>query len=106
MSQSAISPLRRVSPVVKPLEARLSDHTFWANQFRLLAAAAYWSLDTVHGWLSRPSLPQLQLATLRLQVLKIGGWVHERLEGIHLHLAHSYPAEPLWHLLATRPTRA
>jgi len=27
---------------------RLSDHTFWANQFRLLLyAAAYWLLDTI-----------------------------------------------------------
>ena len=31
---------------------RLSDHRFWANQFRLLLhAAAYWLLDTLRRWL-------------------------------------------------------
>ena len=33
---------------------RLSDHRFWANQFRLLLhAAAYWLLDTLRRWLAR-----------------------------------------------------
>jgi hypothetical protein len=40
---------------------RLSCHRCWANQFRLLLhAAAYWLLDT-----------------LRLRLIKIGGWVRE-----------------------------
>jgi hypothetical protein len=85
---------------------RLSDHAFWANQFRLiLSAAAYWLLDTLRRWLSRPSLPRMQFDTLRLQVLKIGGWVRQRLDLIQLHLASSHPAEPLWQLLAARPNR-
>jgi hypothetical protein len=86
--------------------SRLSDHRFWANQFRLLlSAAAYWLLDTLRHWLSRPLLPRMQLDTLRLQVLKIGGWVRSRLDGIALHLAASHPAEPSWQLLAMRPNR-
>jgi hypothetical protein len=85
---------------------RLSDHTFWANQFRLLlSAAAYWLLDTIRRWLSRPDLPRMQFETLRLHLLKIGGWVRQRLDGIHLHLASSHPGEPLWHRLAARPNR-
>ena len=85
---------------------RLSDHRFWANQFRLLlSAAAYWLLDTVRRWLNRPSLPRMQFATLRLQVLKIGGWVRQRLDLVQLHLASSHPGEPLWQLLASRPDR-
>ncbi len=85
---------------------RLSDHAFWANQFRLLlSAAAYWLLDTIRSWLSRPYLPRMQLDTLRLQVLKVGGWVRRRLDVVYLHLASSHPAEPLWHLLAARPNR-
>jgi hypothetical protein len=85
---------------------RLSDHGFWANQLRLLlSAAAYWLLDTIRCWLDRPGLPRCQFGTLRLQVLKIGGWVHRRLEGLSLHLAASHPGEPLWHLLAARPDR-
>ena len=31
----------------------MSDHRFWANQFRLLLhAAAYWLMGTVRGWLA------------------------------------------------------
>jgi len=89
---------------------RLSDHRFWANQFRLLlSVATYWLLDTIRRWLSRPHLPRMQLETLRLQLLKIGGWVRQRLDrvpsGCQLHLASSHPGEPLWRLLAARPNR-
>jgi hypothetical protein len=86
---------------------RLSCHRFWANQFRLLLySAAYWLLDTVRRWLARLQVPHLQLGTLRLRLLKIGGWVRQQLDGIRLHLASSHPGEPLWHLLATRPDRS
>jgi hypothetical protein len=86
---------------------RLSCHRFWANQFRLLLhAAAYWLLDTVRRWLARLQVPHLQLGTLRLRLIKIGGWVRQRIETVSLHLASSHPGEPLWHLLATRPGRS
>lgn len=85
---------------------RLSCHRFWANQFRLLLySAAYWLLDTVRRWLTRLHVPHLQLATLRLRLLKIGGWIRQRLNAVSLHLASSHPGEPLWRLLATRPDR-
>jgi hypothetical protein len=85
---------------------RLSDHTFWANQFRLLLhAAAYWLLDTIRRWLASLHVARMQLDTLRLRLLKIGGWVRQRLDGIRLHLASSHPGEPLWQLLAQRPHR-
>jgi hypothetical protein len=85
---------------------RLSCHRFWANQFRLLLhAAAYWLLDTLRRWLIAAGTPRMQLDTLRLRLLKIGGWVHELTTRIRLHLATSHPGEPLWHLLATRPDR-
>jgi hypothetical protein len=80
---------------------RLSCHRFWANQFRLLLhAAAYWLLDTLRRWLCQAGVSRLQLGTLRLRLVKIGGWVHERVRGITLHLASSHPGEPLWRLLA------
>jgi hypothetical protein len=83
---------------------RLSDHAFWANQFRLLLhAAAYTLLDTLRRWLRQLRVPRMQLDTLRLRLLKIGGWVRQRLDGIRLHLASSHPGEPLWHLLASQP---
>jgi Transposase DDE domain group 1 len=85
---------------------RLSDHRCWANQFRLLLhAAAYWLLDTLRRWLVQRGVPRQQLDTLRLQLIKIGGWVRAGLAGLRLHLASSHPGEPLWHLLATRPGR-
>lgn len=86
---------------------RLSCHRFWANQFRLLLhAAAYWLLDTIRRWLTRLQVPHLQLGTLRLRLLKIGGWVRQHLDAVSLHLASSHPGEPLWHLLAARPGRS
>lgn len=85
---------------------RLSCHRFWANQFRLLLhSAAYWLLDTIRRWLARLHVPHLQLGTLRLRLIKIGGWVRQRLRAVSLHLASSHPGEPLWFLLASRPAR-
>lgn len=80
---------------------RLSCHRFWANQFRLLLhAAAYWLLDTLRRWLARLGVPRLQLATLRLRLLKIGGRVRQLLTRVSLSLASHHPGEPLWQLLA------
>jgi DDE family transposase len=85
---------------------RLSDHRFCANQFRLvLHIAVYWLLQTVRRWLMARRVARMQLATLRLWVIKIGGWLCFDPTQIRLHLAASHPGEPLWHLLATRPNR-
>jgi DDE family transposase len=90
---------------------RLSCHAFWANQFRLLLhAAAYWLSGTlwvtIRRWLAEAKVARMQLDTLRLRLLKIGGWVRQRLDSIRLHLASSHPGEPLWHLLAARSGRS
>jgi hypothetical protein len=80
---------------------RLSCHRFWANQFRLLLhAAAYWLLDTLRRWLARLGVPRLQLDTLRLRLLKIGGRVRQLATRVRLSLASHHPGEPLWQLLA------
>jgi hypothetical protein len=85
---------------------RLSDHAFWANQFRLyLHVAIYWLLDTIRRWLRQQRVARMQLDTLRLWLIKIGGWLRFQLGGTRLHLAASHPGEPLWHLLASRPNR-
>jgi hypothetical protein len=84
---------------------RLSCHRFWANQFRLLLhAAAYWLLDTLRRALMAMGVPRLQLDTLRLRLVKIGGWVRAaaRAPAYRLHLASSHPGEPLWHRLSAR----
>jgi len=82
---------------------RLSDCRFWANQFRLLLyAAAYWLLDTLRRWLCAQGYPPLQLDTLRLRLLKIGGRVRDLCTHVRLHLASGHPGHALWHLLAAR----
>jgi Transposase DDE domain group 1 len=88
---------------------RLSDHRFWANAFRLvLHAAAYWLLDQLRRWLLAARAARLQLDTLRLRLIKIGGWVRERtrfaIPDICVHLSSHHPGLPLWLLLA-RVTR-
>lgn len=86
---------------------RLSDHGFWANQFRLLLhAAAYWLLDTLRRWLMAAGMERIQLDTLRLRLIKIGGWVRQLTDRVRLHLATSHPGQPLWTLLAARPGRS
>jgi hypothetical protein len=86
---------------------RLSDHRFWANQFRLLLhAAAYWLLDTLRRWLVARAVPRVQLDTLRLHLLKIGGRVWQLTDRVRLRLASSHPGQPLWaHLAASRGLR-
>lgn len=83
---------------------RLSCHRFWANQFRLLLhAAAYWLLDTVRRWLVAVKVARMTLQTLRLRLIKIGGWVRQRRDTVRLRLARSHPGEPWWHALAAHP---
>ena len=80
---------------------RLSCHRFWANQFRLiLHAAAYWLLDHLRGKLVAAGLARMQLDTLRLRLIKIGGRVRQLATRAKLHLASSHPGRPLWSALA------
>jgi hypothetical protein len=84
---------------------RLSDHRFWANAFRLLLhAAAYWLLDQLRRWLLSAQAARLQFDTLRLRVIKIGGWVRERTDlgipDVCVHLSSHHPGLALWRLLA------
>jgi len=80
---------------------RLSDHRFWANQFRLLLhAAAYWLLDTLRRRLCARGHPPIQLDTLRLRLLKVGARIRELVSCVRLHLASSHPSQALWTLLS------
>lgn len=51
-------------------------------------------------------VPRMQLDTLRLRLIKIGGRVRELTSEVRLHLASGHPGQPLWHLLATREGRS
>lgn len=80
---------------------RLSDHRFWANQCRLLLhATAYWLLDTLRHWLTVRQVERMQLDTLRLRLLKIGGRVWQCSDRVRLRLAASSPGQSLWTHLA------
>jgi hypothetical protein len=80
---------------------RLSCHRFVANQFRLLlAAAAYWLLDTLRRKLVAGGARRMQLDTLRLTLIKIGGRVRELLMKVRLHLASGHPGQRSWHALS------
>jgi hypothetical protein len=65
---------------------------------------ACWLLDTLRRALVQAGIARRQLDTLRLRLLKIGGWVRQHAQTLHLHLASSHPGELLWHLLAARFT--
>jgi hypothetical protein len=81
---------------------RMSCHGFWANQFRLLLhGGAYWLLDTLRRWLVQAGSVSMQLDTLRLRLLKIGGRVLQMGHQVRLRLASSHPGQSLWFLLAS-----
>jgi hypothetical protein len=80
---------------------RLSCRRFWANQFRLLLhAAAYWLLDVLRKRLVEAGTKRIQLDTLRLWLIKIGGRVRELLTQVRVHLASGHPGQRLWRVLA------
>ena len=79
---------------------RLSCHRFVANQFRLLLhAAAYWLMDALRRKLIEGGSRRMQLDTLRLGLIKIGGRVRELMTKVRLHLASGHPGQSLWHAL-------
>ena len=79
---------------------RLSCHRFLANQFRLLLhAAAYWLLDDIRRRLLRAGVRRMQLDTLRLLLVKIGGRVRQLFAKVRLHLASGHPGHHLWNAL-------
>ncbi len=81
---------------------RLSCHRFWANQFRLfLHAAAYWLLDTLRRKLVAAGVVRMQLDSLRLRLIKIGGRVKALGTNVKLQLAASHPGQYLWQTLMT-----
>jgi hypothetical protein len=80
---------------------RPSCHRFVANQFRLLLhAAAYWLMDALSRKLIEGGSLRMQLDTLRLGMIKIGGRVRELMTKVRLHLAWGHPGQDLWHALS------
>jgi Transposase DDE domain group 1 len=77
---------------------RLSCHRFIANQFRLLLhAAAYWLMDVLRRKLvASGARRRMQLDTLWLSLIKIGGRVRELFTKVRLHLASGHPGQASW----------
>ncbi len=92
----------RIKDFKRALKAdRLSCCRFFANQFRLLLhAAAYWLLDDLRRKLVAAGTERMQLDTLRLMLIKIGGRVRQLLTRVKLHLASSHPGQRLWQALS------
>jgi Transposase DDE domain group 1 len=82
---------------------RLSCHRFVANQFRLLLhAAAYWLMDALRRKLiASGARRRMQLDTLRLTLIKVGGRVRELNTKVRLHLAWGHPGQHSWHILSS-----
>ncbi len=79
---------------------RLSCHRFIANQFRLLLhAAAYWLMDALRRKLIERGVRRMQLDTLRLHLVKVGGRMRELRTKVRMHLASGHPGQGLWHVL-------
>jgi hypothetical protein len=80
---------------------RLSCCRFVANQFRLLVhAAGYWLLDVLRKRLVGVGIRRMQLDTLRLGLIKVGGRVRQLLTKIRLHLASGHSGQRLWQALS------
>lgn len=82
---------------------RMSCTKATANHFRLLMhAAAYQMMLTLRELLAGTEAATWQFDTLRLRLLKVGGWVRQTVRRITLHLASSHPHRGLWTLLTQR----
>jgi len=80
---------------------RLSRSRFIANQLRLLLhAAAYWLMDTLRRKLVTGGTRRMQLGTLSLNLIKVGGRVRNLLTKVRLHLASGHPGQDLWRALS------
>lgn len=82
---------------------RLSCRRFASNFFRLiLHSAAYILLHQLRRELEAADVGRMEITTLRLRVLKVGGRIRQTCRKIWVHLATSYPYQQLWEVLHRR----
>ena len=80
---------------------RTSCPAFWANQFRLLlAAAAYVLMQELRLEAARTDCARAQVSTLRERLLKLGAVVKVSVRRIVLHLPQSFPFLKTWKQVA------
>jgi hypothetical protein len=95
-------PENRIKELKGDLKAdRLSCHSFWANQFRLLLhAAAYVLMQKMRSLLQGSELARAQVGTLRLRMLKVGARITESVRRVLVQLPSAYGWAYLWPRLA------
>ncbi|HWQ12059.1 MAG TPA: IS1380 family transposase [Roseiflexaceae bacterium] len=80
---------------------RMSCSRFWANQFRLLLAAAAYVLFQALRWYARDTaLADAQVPTLRERLLRVAAWIERSVRRIVLHLPQACPWLAPWQQLA------
>jgi hypothetical protein len=95
-------PENRIKEFKSDLEGdRLSCHSFWANQFRLvLHVAAYLLFQALQDALAAVApgtqWARAQAGTIRTKLLKVAARVVERCRVVRMHLPTSYPWQALW----------
>jgi hypothetical protein len=94
----------RIKELKSDLEIdRTSCTSFTANQLRvLLTAAAYALYQELRCRITQRHEARLQVGTLRLQLIKIGGRLVTSARRYSLHLAQSHPWRELWQSVARR----
>jgi hypothetical protein len=70
----------------------------------LIALAAYWLLDELRRRLVGMGIRRMQLDTLGLTLIKIGGRVRQSTTKVRLHLASGHPGQRLWNVLMKKPS--
>jgi hypothetical protein len=63
-------------------------------------------MDTLRRKLVVAGIERMQLDTLRLRLVKIGGRVRELLTKVRLNLASGHPGQHLWEALTTADVAA
>lgn len=84
----------RVKEQFQLFSDRLSTHWLWSNQLRLsLSAFAYVLIDSLRRLaLSRTTLAQAEVNTIRLRLLKIGALVRVSVRRVWVSLSSAHPA--------------
>lgn len=76
---------------------RTSCSRFWANQLRvLLSAASYVLMQELRLRLRNLTAVPVQVETLRLMLLKIGGRIERSTRRVVIHLAENHPWRRVW----------
>jgi hypothetical protein len=85
---------------IKDFKLHLEADRLSCHRFRLLLhGVAYWLMDALRKQLVASGARRMQLDTLRVRLLKVGGRIRELRTKIRMHLASGHPGQSSWHAL-------